>query len=406
MSPPLNLRVHCALFTTPRQIVFTRMLSGAYSFESDFVRLIPAARVRDVGSALGSGVLPPIVVTLMIAPPPRFFIEGMTARAKRIAPITFRSKSYCHVSSSTSRNAPACDVPALFSSMSTPPQRPSVSSTSFVTCACFVTSVGSAKTSAPVAFWTSFAAASRTSGRRAHMTTFAPHCASFSAAALPSPSLAPVRIATLPLSPSSSVSMAGDDTTADVIVRAMPESIPAPLVIDTLKDTFKEARAALAKEGWRNPTSPYLGWILSVPDTHQKTVLAALDKEEAIKTITCATEDEACTIAGGLYMGGEPVVLMIQHAGLYASVNTLRGVSMDGKIPVFYMIGLLSREKDKDPKDSRHSMVRYAEPLLDTFSVPHARLEGPDDVHVIPEYYRLSRQRKGPTAVLVRLETS
>ena len=35
----------------------------------------------------------------------------------------------------------------------------------------------------------------------------------------------------------------------------MPESIPAPLVIDTLKDTFKEARVALAAEGWRNPTS-------------------------------------------------------------------------------------------------------------------------------------------------------
>jgi len=185
----------------------------------------------------------------------------------------------------------------------------------------------------------------------------------------------------------------------------MPESIPAPLVIDTLKDTFKEARAALAAEGWRNPASPYLGWILSVPDTHQKTVLAALDKEDTIKTVTCATEDEACTIAAGLHLGGEPVVLMIQHAGLYASVNTLRGVSMDGKIPVFYMIGLLSREKDKDPKESRHSMVRFAEPLLDTFSVPHARLEGPNDVHLIPEYYRLSRQRKGPAVVLVGLET-
>jgi sulfopyruvate decarboxylase TPP-binding subunit len=185
----------------------------------------------------------------------------------------------------------------------------------------------------------------------------------------------------------------------------MPESIPAPLVIDTLKDTFREARAALAAEGWRNPSSPYLGSILSVPDTHQKSVLAALDKEEAIRVVTCATEDEACTIAAGLHLGGEPVVLMIQHAGLYASVNTLRGVAMDGKIPLFYMIGLLSREKDKDPKESRHSMVRFAEPLLDTFSVPHGRLEGPDDVHLIPEYYRLSRQRKGPAAVLVGLET-
>jgi len=98
-------------------------------------------------------------------------------------------------------------------------------------------------------------------------------------------------------------------------------------------------------------------------------------------------------------------VLMIQHAGLYASVNTLRGVAMDGRVPMFYMIGLLQRERDRDLKESRHSMVRFAEPLLDTFGVPHARLEGPDDVHLIPEYYRLSRERRGPTAVLVGLET-
>ena len=185
----------------------------------------------------------------------------------------------------------------------------------------------------------------------------------------------------------------------------MPESIPAPLVIDTLRDTFREARAALVAEGWPAPRHPWLGWILSVPDTHQKTVLAALDKEEALRVLTCATEDEAAAIAAGLWMGGEPVVLMIQHAGLYASVNTLRGVALDGRVPVFYLIGLLSREKDKDPRESRHSMVRYCEPLLDTFGVPHARLEGPDDVRLIPEYYRLSRARRGPAAVLVGLET-
>jgi len=185
----------------------------------------------------------------------------------------------------------------------------------------------------------------------------------------------------------------------------MPESIPASLIIETLKDTFREARAARTAEGWPSSPHDHLGWILSVPDTHQKTVLAALDKEQALRVLTCATEDEAVTIAAGLYMGGEPVVLMIQHAGLYASVNTLRGVAMDGKVPMFYMVGLLSREKDKDPKESRHSMVRYAEPLLDTFGVPHARLEGPNDVHLIPEYYRLSRERRGPAVVLVGLET-
>jgi len=186
----------------------------------------------------------------------------------------------------------------------------------------------------------------------------------------------------------------------------MPESIPATLIIETLKDTFREARAALAKDNAEPSRHDHLGWILSVPDTHQKTVLAALDKEESIRVVTCATEAEATAIGAGLYMGGEPVVLMIQHAGLYASVNTMRGVAMDGKVPMFYMVGLLSREKDKDPRESRHSMVRYAEPLLDTFGVPHARLEGPNDVHLIPEYYRLSRSRRGPAVVLVGLETS
>ena len=186
----------------------------------------------------------------------------------------------------------------------------------------------------------------------------------------------------------------------------MPESIPASLIIDTLRDTFREARAALAAENAEPPQHQHLGWVLSVPDTHQKTVLAALDKERAIRVVTCATEDEANAIGAGLWIGGEPVVLMIQHAGLYASVNTLRGVAMDGRVPMFYMIGLLQRERDRDPKESRHSMVRFAEPLLDTFGVPHARLEGPNDVHLIPEYYRLSRERRGPTAVLVGLETS
>jgi len=185
----------------------------------------------------------------------------------------------------------------------------------------------------------------------------------------------------------------------------MAESIPATLIIDTLKDTFREARAALAAEVAEPPKHSHLGWILSVPDTHQKTVLGALDKEQALRVVTCATEDEAVAIAAGLYMGGEPVVLLIQHAGLYASVNTLRGVAMDGRVPVFYLVGLLGRRPGEDPSNSRSSMVRYAEPLLDTFGVPHARLEGPDDVHLIPEYYRLSRSRKGPAVVLVGLET-
>src|SRR2546428_8920069 len=122
----------------------------------------------------------------------------------------------------------------------------------------------------------------------------------------------------------------------------MPESIPAPLIIDTLKDTFREARG--------NSTREPLGWILSVPDTHQKTVLAALDKERALRVVTCATEDEANAIGAGLWIGGGPGVLVIQHAGLYASGENLPGGAMGGRGPRFYMIGLLQRERERDPR--------------------------------------------------------
>jgi len=179
----------------------------------------------------------------------------------------------------------------------------------------------------------------------------------------------------------------------------MPESVPSSLIIDAFKEIFQAER----RGGKRQDP---LGWIISVPDTHQKTVLAALDKERDVRVLTCSTEDEANGVAAGLWLAGEPVIVMIQHAGLYASVNTLRGIAIDGRVPIFYMIGLLSRERDKDPRESRHSMVRYAEPLLDLFGVPHARLEGPDDVKLIPQYYRLSRERRGPAAVLVGLATS
>src|SRR3990172_9210301 len=114
----------------------------------------------------------------------------------------------------------------------------------------------------------------------------------------------------------------------------MPESIPASLIVDALRAPSGEAGAALAPEPRGAPRrGEPLGWVLSVPDTHQRTVLGALDKERAIRVVTCATEDEANAVAAGLYIGGEPCVLMIQHAGLYASVNTLRGVAMDGRVP-------------------------------------------------------------------------
>ena len=166
-----------------------------------------------------------------------------------------------------------------------------------------------------------------------------------------------------------------------------PQSIPATMLMDALREC-----------GVRT--------VVTVPDTHQRTLLTALEGSDQFRLVTCATEDEATAVAAGLWIGGEEPALLIQHAGVYASVNTLRGVAIDGRIPTFYLVGLLNREPDMDPRDSTRSMVRYCEPLLDTFGVPHALIDGPDDVPRIVELFHLSRDRRGPAAALVGMPTA
>jgi sulfopyruvate decarboxylase TPP-binding subunit len=149
-----------------------------------------------------------------------------------------------------------------------------------------------------------------------------------------------------------------------------------------------------------------INWVVSIPDTHQRSLIAELEGRDTIRVLTCSTEDEGVAITAGLYIGGQNAVLMIQHAGLFASVNSLRGVGLDGKIPIFLMIGLLSREPELAPRESKSSMVRLAEDQLDLLGIPYALIEGPSDIHEIGAAFELSRSRSGPAAVLIGRETS
>ncbi len=79
---------------------------------------------------------------------------------------------------------------------------------------------------------------------------------------------------------------------------------------------------------------------------------------------------------------------------------------MDGRIPMFYFAGLLSREPDRAPRDSNRSMVNYCEPLLDTFGIPHILIDGPDDVGEIAALFRLSREQRGPAVALIGMPTT
>ncbi|MFA7250246.1 MAG: thiamine pyrophosphate-binding protein [Dehalococcoidia bacterium] len=146
--------------------------------------------------------------------------------------------------------------------------------------------------------------------------------------------------------------------------------------------------------------------VVAVPDTHQRSLIDLLVKTGAIPFIQAATEDEAIAIAAGLIIGGRRPVLQIQHAGLYACVNNLRGIGIDGEFPLVLLVGLLGRDVAKPPRDNFDSMVRYAEPLLDALEIPHVLLDGLGDIPRLAEAFRMAGERSGPVAVLVGAATA
>ena len=146
--------------------------------------------------------------------------------------------------------------------------------------------------------------------------------------------------------------------------------------------------------------------VVAVPDTHQRSLIDLLLANEDIHFIQATTEDEAVGIAAGLIVGGRRPLIQIQHAGMYACVNNLRGVGIDGEFPLVLLVGLLGRDPSKPPRENFDSMVRYAEPLLDALEIPHLLLDGPADTGRLGEAYRMAEQRSAPVVVFVGVATS
>lgn len=146
--------------------------------------------------------------------------------------------------------------------------------------------------------------------------------------------------------------------------------------------------------------------VVLVPDTHQRTLLELLMADDEIRTVHCSTEDEALAVSAGLIIGGRRPMMNIQHAGLYASVNNLRGLGLDGQFPIVIMIGLLGRDPQLDPNDDGSSMVRLCQPLLDTLDVPWHQLDGPADLRSVSAAFDEAAERGGPVALLVGAPTS
>jgi sulfopyruvate decarboxylase TPP-binding subunit len=146
--------------------------------------------------------------------------------------------------------------------------------------------------------------------------------------------------------------------------------------------------------------------VITVPDTHQRTLLDLLAGPEDPELITVCTEDEAMGVNLGLFLGGMRPMLLIQNSGFYAAMNTVRGLSLDARIPACMLIGEFSRDPAVAPADHPSRLVHLLEPTLRAWEIPCYRLDGPDDLTAIPAAVDRSWRDRAPVALLVGAPTA
>jgi sulfopyruvate decarboxylase subunit alpha len=145
--------------------------------------------------------------------------------------------------------------------------------------------------------------------------------------------------------------------------------------------------------------------VVTVPDTHQKSLLTLLSTSVTPRLITVCTEDEAIGVNLGLFMGGRRPLLLIQNSGCYAAMNTLRALALDCQVPTPLLIGEFSRDPRMAPRDHPARLVHLLEPTLDLWQVPRYRLDHPQDLANVRAAVDHAWQSRGPVAVLVGATT-
>jgi sulfopyruvate decarboxylase subunit alpha len=146
--------------------------------------------------------------------------------------------------------------------------------------------------------------------------------------------------------------------------------------------------------------------VINVPDTHQRTLLAALARQSQIRLLTACTEDEAIAINAGLWIGGQRPILSIQQVGLLAAMNNVKALAMDARIPTCMLVGYFGRDVTRPARDNASRAIHLIEPTLDAWGIAYFPVEGPADLPAIGRAYRHSIEHTGPAVVLIGAPTA
>jgi sulfopyruvate decarboxylase subunit alpha len=145
-----------------------------------------------------------------------------------------------------------------------------------------------------------------------------------------------------------------------------------------------------------------IGIVVSLPDiVTSDGLLWPISRDPELRLVRVCKEDEGVSICAGLAYTGTRSVLLIQHTGLFDSLNALRAIAVEYGAPICMIVGLQGMEPDREPRESARYGVRVVPPVLDAMGIEHARLSRASDVDRIEPAFERAWSRSRPFAFLV-----
>jgi len=163
-----------------------------------------------------------------------------------------------------------------------------------------------------------------------------------------------------------------------------------PLTAEAIKKEFKRAG---------------IHFVVALPDrVTSHYLLKGLLADPEYKVVQVCKEDEGVSICSGLHAAGKRSILMMQYTGLLDSINSIRGIGVEGRFPVCMVVGLLGKEPDVAPKQSKKYGVRIIEPILDVMGIGHHLVERDADAKRIGPAIDKAFTESFPVAILIGRE--
>jgi sulfopyruvate decarboxylase subunit beta len=125
-------------------------------------------------------------------------------------------------------------------------------------------------------------------------------------------------------------------------------------------------------------------FIVSVPDiVTSDGLLWPIARDTGFRLLRVCKEDEGVSICGAMSYNNTRALLLMQQTGLMDSLNAIRAIGMDYRLPICMMVGYQGKEAHLRPDESSSYGVRIIEPVLDAMGIRYRRIEQPVDVEHI-----------------------